>query len=245
VSDHWDGDSKIGDTALWFDCEIRLESHIVPVLVGIFLRHWLYEGGKTSGGHFPPEQSSVEAKPMLVIPHDADSKISSINALFWFSLQGAQQRIWIASPYFILDRNTGTALIQAKKRRVDVRVLTTSARNDKLLVYYASRERYRQLLPTGIEIYEYQPSMIHAKLMLVDQDWISFGSANFDPRSFYHNDELNLAWFDPNFAATLEKLLLDAFEKSDRIERSSWRKRPLAKIDRSIVSITPVATLVQ
>lgn len=226
VSDHWDGDPKIGDRAPWFDCEIRLESDIVPVLRGIFLRHWLYEGGKASGGHFPLEQSSVEAKSMLVVPHDADSKISSINALFWFSLQAAQQRIWIASPYFILDRNTRTALIQTKKRGVDVRVVTTSARNDKPPVYYAARERYRHLLPTGIEIYEYQPSMIHAKLMLVDNDWISFGSANFDPRSFYHNDELNLAWFDPDLAPTLEKLLLDAFEKSDRIEWSTWRKRP-------------------
>jgi cardiolipin synthase A/B len=226
VSDNWDGDPKIGDRAPWFDCEIRLENDIVPVLVGIFRRHWLYEGGKATGGYFPPEQSSVEAKPMLVVPHDADSKISSINALIWFSLQAAQQRIWIASPYFILDRNTRTALIQAKKRGVDVRVVTTSARNDKPSVYYAVRECYRYFLPTGIEIYEYQPSMIHAKLMLVDQDWISFGSANFDPRSFYHNDELNLAWFDSDLAPTIEKLLLEAFEKSKRIEQSSWRNRP-------------------
>lgn len=65
--------------------------------------------------------------------------------------------------------------------------------------------------------------------MAVDRDWISFGSANFDPRSFYYNDELDLAWFDPEFALTLENLLLDAFEKSDRIEWSSWRKRPGGK----------------
>ncbi|MDV2992579.1 MAG: putative cardiolipin synthase YwiE [Chroococcidiopsis sp. SAG 2025] len=226
VSDNWDGDPKIGDTAPWLDYEIELENAIVPVLVGIFLRHWLYEDGKASGGYFPPQQSSAEAKPMLVIPHDAESKVSSINTLFWFSLQAAQQRIWIASPYFILDRNTRTALIQAKKRGVDVRIVTTSDRNDKPPVYYAARERYRHLLPAGIAIYEYQPSMIHAKLMLVDRDWISLGSANFDPRSFYHNDELNLAWFDPDLAPTLEKLLLDAFEKSDRIEWSTWRKRP-------------------
>ncbi|MBE9008658.1 cardiolipin synthase B [Pseudanabaenaceae cyanobacterium LEGE 13415] len=226
VSDDFDGNPKIGDRAPWFDCEIRLENNIVPVLVGIFRRHWLYEGGKATGGYFPPEQPSIEAKPMLVVPHDADSKISSINALIWFSLQAAQQRIWIASPYFILDLNTRTALIRAKKRGVDVRVVTTSARNDKHSVYYAVRERYRYFLPTGIEIYEYQPSMIHAKLMLVDQDWISFGSANFDPRSFYHNDELNLAWFDPDLASIVEKLLLDAFEKSKRIEWSSWRNRP-------------------
>jgi len=225
VSDNWDGDPKIGDRAPWLDCEIRLENNIVPVLVGIFLRHWLYEGGKASGGYFPP-LSSDQAKSMLVVPHDADSKISSINALFWFSLQAAQQRIWIASPYFILDLNTCTALIQAKKRGVDVRIVTTSARNDKPPVYYASRERYQHLLPAGISIYEHQPSMIHAKLMLVDHNWISFGSANFDPRSFYHNDELNLAWFASDLAPTLEKFFLDAFEKSDCIESSSWRKRP-------------------
>ncbi|WP_088889318.1 phospholipase D-like domain-containing protein [Leptolyngbya ohadii] len=226
VSDNWDGDPTIGDKAPWLDCEIRLENDVVTVLVGVFLQHWLYAGGEAKGGYFPKKPSSEKAKPMLVVLHDADSKISSINALFWFSLQAAQQRVWIASPYFILDRNTRTALIQAKKRGVDVRIVTTSDRNDKPPVYYASRERYQHLLPAGISIYEHQPSMIHAKLVLVDHDWISFGSANFDPRSFYHNDELNLAWFDPDFAPTIEEFFLETFEKSDRIEWSSWRKRP-------------------
>ena len=225
VSDDWDGNPNIGDRAPWLDCEIQLESEIVPVLMGIFLRHWLYVGGKASVEFLPPQQASVVTKPTLITASDADSKVSPIDTLIWFSLQAAQQRIWIASPYFLLDRNTRRALIKAQKRGVDVQVITTSARNDKPLVYYAVRECYRGLLANKIAIHEYQPSMLHAKLMLVDQDWINFGSANFDPRSFFHNDELNLAWFDRDFALTVEQFFLEAFAKSDRIELSRWRKR--------------------
>lgn len=226
VSDAWDGNPKIGDRSPWLDCEIQLDSEIVPVLMGIFSRHWVYANGRASVEFWPPRQASELKKPMLVIPSDADSKVSPIDAFIWFSIQAAQQRVWIASPYFILDRNTRSALIEAKKHGVDVQVITTSARNDKPPVYYAVRERYLELLKAGIAIHEYQPSMMHAKLMLVDQDWINFGSANFDPRSFFHNDELNLAWFDPDFAPTLEQFFLEALAKSDRIELSTWKNRP-------------------
>ncbi|BAS56889.1 cardiolipin synthetase [Leptolyngbya boryana NIES-2135] len=226
VSDDWDGNPKIGDRAPWLDGEIQLESTIVSVLMSIFLRHWLYAGGQAMIEHLPVQQASRAAKPMLVIASDADSKLSLINALIWFGLQAAQHRIWIASPYFILERNTRNAIIAAKKRGVDVQIVTTGVHNDKPPVYYAVRERYHALLRADIAVYEYQPSMMHAKLMLVDQDWINFGSANFDPRSFFHNDELNLAWFAPDFAPTVEQFFTDAFSKSDRIELSSWRKRP-------------------
>lgn len=225
VSDHWDGNPKIGDKAPWLDCEIRLENIIVAVLRGIFLRHWLYADGRASLEYFPAQSDSAGAMPMLVSASDAESKVSPINTLIWFSLQAAQQRIWIVSPYFMLDTNTRNAIIKAKKRGVDVQIVTTSARNDKPPVYYAVRERYRELLTAGIAIHEYQPSMMHAKLMLIDEGWMSFGSANFDPRSFFHNDELNLAWFDPIVASTLEQFFLETLKKSDRIELSTWRKR--------------------
>lgn len=225
VSDDWDGSPKIGDKAPWLDCEIQVENEVVSVLTGIFLRHWVYSGGRASVEFLPSQQTAAEKKPMLVVASDANSKVSPINTLIWSSLQAAQQQIWIASPYFVLDRNSRRALIKAKQRGVDVQVVTTSARNDKPIVRYAVRERYQDLLTAGIAIYEYQPSMIHAKLMLVDREWISFGSANFDPRSSYHNDELNLAWFDPNFVPTLEHFFQEAFAKSDRIELSSWQKR--------------------
>lgn len=171
VSDDWDGYPKDGDRAPWLDCEIQLESAIVPVLTGVFLRHWLYVAGRaTSVECSSVQQASLETKPMLVIASDADSKVSLINALIWFGLQGAQQWIWIASPYFVLDRNTRSAIIAVKKRGIDVQVVTTGAHNDNLPIYYAVRERYQALLKAGVVIHEYQPSMMHTKLMLVAQD---------------------------------------------------------------------------
>ena len=225
VSDHWDGNPKIGDKAPWLDCEIQLENEIVSILTGVFLGHWVYAEGMGRVNPLPPQQASTHARAMLVTASDADSKVSPIDALIWLSLQAAQQHIWIVSPYFILDRNTRHALIKAKKRGVDVQVITTGPHNDKLPIYYAAREHYRELLAAGIMIHEYQPSMMHAKLMLVDQQWINFGSANFDPRSFFHNEELNFACFDSNFAATLKQFFREAFDNSDRIELSRWRHR--------------------
>lgn len=226
VSDSWDGNPKIGDRAPWLDCEVQLENEIVPLLVGVFARHWMYSEGRASVKYLPPQPTAIATKSILVTTSMAESKVSPIGTLIWFSFQAAQQRIWIASPYFLLDRNTRCALIQAKQRGVDVQVVTTSARNDKHPVYYAVREGYRELLSVGIAIHEYQPSMMHAKLMLVDNDWINLGSANFDSRSFFHNDELNLSWFDPDLALTIAQFFQVAFAKSDRIELSSWRKRP-------------------
>jgi cardiolipin synthase A/B len=227
VSDDWDGNPQIGDTAPWLDCEIQLNNAIVPMFSGIFLRHWWYARGRTSGAELPLAPANVPTTPMLVTASDADdNQVSPINALYWFGLQAAQQQIWIASPYFLLDINTRRALIDARQRGVAVRVVTTSARNDKPAVYYAAREGYRELLVAGIEIYEYQPSMMHAKLMLVDRQWINFGSANFDPRSFFHNDELNLAWFDRDFAATLDRFFHDACAQSELVKLSLWMKRP-------------------
>ncbi len=227
VSDHWDGNPQIGDKAPWLDCEIQLEHAIVSIFAGIFLSHWWYARGRASGADLPLPPTTVTTTPMLVTASDADdNQVSPINALYWFGLQAARHQIWIASPYFLLDLNTRRALIDARQRGVDVRVVTTSSRNDKPSVYYAAREGYRELLAVGIAIYEYQPSMMHAKLMLVDRRWINFGSANFDPRSFFHNDELNLAWFDSGFAATLDRFFQDAFAYSDLVKLSLWRKRP-------------------
>ncbi len=99
---------------------------------------------------------------------------------------------------------------------------------DKGFVRKVARERYDKLFKGNIPIYEYQPSMIHAKIVLVDDHWISVGSANFDPRSFFQNDELNLSIKNYNFVNQVEKFFIKAFQKSNLITIENWHQRSLS-----------------
>lgn len=226
VSDHWDGLEEAGDTAPWLDTEICLTGAIVPIVEGIFMQHWIYLNGvaRLSPKIFNPTLSGE--CDILVTARDSLSAFSSVYVLFYTLLLAAKKRLWIASPYFLPDSNSRKALIKAKKNGVDVRILTVGTHNDKKLVYYAVRENYRDLLAAGIELYEHQPSMMHAKIILVDDDFVSTGSANLDPRSLFLNDELNLSLAESQLAKSVEDFFHFGFSRSSRIEMTPWRKRP-------------------
>lgn len=134
--------------------------------------------------------------------------------------------MWIASPYLLPDRTTIELLIAAQQRGVDVRLLTMGPKSDKPYVYYVARERYRPLLLQNIGLYEYQPSMMHAKVMLIDHHWVSLGSANLDPRSFFHNDELHLCANPPPLLDQVEHFFKQGFDRSRPIHLSRWQHRP-------------------
>ncbi|HEY9727517.1 MAG TPA: phospholipase D-like domain-containing protein [Chroococcales cyanobacterium] len=227
VSDYWDGFEDKEQTSPWLDFEVCFQGPIVTTLEGMFMEQWSYVGGvaSLSSEIFNPDLSG--GLPVLVTLRKAPAARSSVYALFYTSLLAAKKRIWIASPYFLPERSARQALIRAKKNGLDVRILTVGPHNDKQSVYYAVRERYRDLLTAGIEIYEYQPSMMHAKVLLLDDCWVITGSANFDPRSLFHNDELQLSLAEPKFVKFVEYFFLCAFSKSRLIKTTQWKTRPL------------------
>ena len=227
VSDHWDGMPKIGDTEPWLDSELSFTGAIVATLEGIFMQHWLYVGGVVSLSQEIFNPSKDGSTIVIVTPSDNPTATSPVSALFYTSILAANKRIWLASPYFLPDKNSRRALLKAKKNGVDVRILTVGAHNDKKLVYYGVRERYGDLLAAGIEINEYQPSMMHAKVLLIDDAYVSTGSTNLDPRSLFLNDELHLSMVEPLLAKVVEDFFLRGFKKSDRIEMQQWKTRPL------------------
>lgn len=230
ISDFWDGEAGAGEKEPWFDCEFRLEGEIVATLEGIFVQHWTYSGGVANLG---PETFQIDRadKPLAIVTpgFNPTYRFSPIRALFHSSILAARKRIWLASPYFFPDLNSRDLLIAAKKKGLDVKILTTSSICDKKLVYYASYEGYGPLLRAGIEIYEYQPSMTHAKLLLIDDRWLSTGSANFDPRSFFHNDELDFSTGEPRVLEEVERIFKLGFSKSELASLDAWRKRALWK----------------
>ncbi len=237
ISDYWDGEMEHETTAPWLDFEVRFEGPVVAILEGTFMQHWTYVGGIADMGPDVIRADLEQGYPMLVIPGDPSYRDSSVNALFQVSIASAQRRVWIASPYLLPNTNLRKALLRACQRGVDVRILTMGPQNDKPFIYYASRELYRELLKGGVQIHEYQPSMMHAKVLLVDQQWLSVGSANLDSRSLFHNDELNLSMLDSELAKNLEDFFYHAFNQSQLIQWSDWQSRPVQQRLRGQLSL--------
>ncbi|MGB3536457.1 MAG: phospholipase D-like domain-containing protein [Microcoleaceae cyanobacterium] len=228
ISDDWDGVAEQNDTEPWLDFEVRFQGSIVPHLQSIFIQHWLDCEGTANLIDQPLSSSSVSNQSLVLItPGEAPThRDSNIRSLYQSMIQAAQTQLWIASPYFLPQANTRQLLIEAKQRNVDVRILTMGPSNDKNYVYYAARERYQDLLINEVKIYEYQPSMMHGKVILVDHDWVSIGSGNIDPRSFLQNDELNLSTSQPGLNYQITQFFENAFVKSECISQKSWKSRP-------------------
>ena len=225
ISDEWDGDAR---TPPWLDVEMRLEGEAVSFLEGQFIQHWTYGGGeadlRADTFHTYPAQSPSQF--LVTAGNNPTYRFSPIRALKENTIVAAKQRLWLASPYLLPDLNSRELLIQARKAGVDVRLLTACANKiDKKYVYYAAFELFGELLAAGVEVYEYQPSMVHAKMLLVDDQWVNTGSANFDSRSFFHNEELDLSTRDPKLIAEIEQVFQTAFAASQQVRHQDWLRR--------------------
>lgn len=239
ISDLWDGVEKSDDTQPWLDVEMRLEGEIVGILEGVFSQHWTFGDGTADFSRFKfqtivqsreDSEESGDRDLMLVVP-GANPRIrfSPIKAFKYNNIICARKRIWLASPYFLPDANSIDLLVAAKQDGVDVRILTTSKRSDKKPVYYASYEHYGKLLKGGVKIYEFQPSMTHAKLLLIDDVWVTTGSANFDPRSFSHNEELDICSAQPKLVEGIKDTFEKGFAQSQIVTYKEWKQRSLIK----------------
>jgi len=234
IADRWDGkDQYEEDEVPWYDFEVQWQGAVVGLLAGFFWQHWLSAGGEVNlEEHQPSLPSVVEPFPVLITPgEDPSVGDSPIRSLFQLCITSARSRLWIASPYLLPDEMTCEMLGAVRQRGVDVRILTMGPRSDKRYVYFVARERYGSLLQRGIKVHEYQPSMMHAKIVLVDDQWVSLGSANLDPRSYFLNDELNLCTSSRELVQSVEQFFEDGFSRSQLIQYEHWKRRsPKEKI---------------
>ncbi|NJM96565.1 MAG: phosphatidylserine/phosphatidylglycerophosphate/cardiolipin synthase family protein [Phormidesmis sp. RL_2_1] len=244
ISDLWDGSEKADDTGPWFDIEAAFTGEIVTVLSTVFQSHWQgYKPFQTDKATvvnmtniWPADQpqrrhaSAANASDMMVAlgtkPSYRDSPIEITKQTL---LACARDRIWLSSPYFLPNKSTRNLLIAAQQSGIDVRILTTSERSDKKPVYYASYEVYGTLLQAGINIFEYQPSMSHAKMLIIDHAWVNMGSANLDYRSFLHNDELDIVTNSQLLLQQVEQVFQQGFANSRQISLTQWQNRAWLK----------------
>jgi cardiolipin synthase len=229
IADHWfHGADK---QPQWRDTMVQVEGDAVPNLQATFAENWLEAQGEllTGPDYFPEEKRPGAAAAVLVI-NSTPSGGGSTRArmLFQLLLASAKKTIHITTPYFLPDKSLSHELVRAiEERGVEVKLLVPGKRSDILLTRTSSRHGYGSLLKAGTEIHEYQPSMIHAKVLLVDGLWGVVGSTNFDNRSFGLNDEVNLAARDPDFVQRLEQDFMQDLAKSKQITYEAWRHRPV------------------
>jgi cardiolipin synthase A/B len=232
LADHWQGRASSADE--WRDTHFKVTGPAVRALEAAFYENWLESGGGSVPALDPERPSDATGARSVVIRSNPTGGASNVKLLYLLAIASARERIDIQSPYFILDESTRWTLDRARERGVHVRILTDGEITDAKPVKFASRHEYQGLLDAGYEVYEYAPTMMHVKAMVVDGVVSVIGSANFDNRSFELNDELTLAVVDPELAAALTRDFENDRRHSIRLDPVAWRERGLLQKSREV-----------
>lgn len=223
VSPKWLGNGR--KEGHWRQTDVRLEGPVVASLQGAFVENWLEATGNVLGGepYFPQLSRRGSVVAQVVRSSPAGGSVS-MYTMFLLAMSSARRSIYITNPYFLPDDRMTRALTEASERGVRVVVLVPGP-IDKIIVRQASRSKFGPLLEAGIEIYEYQAGLLHAKTMTVDGIWATIGSTNLDTRSFTLNDEVNAVVYHNAVVGQLEKVFADDLTYSRKIDLEQWRSR--------------------
>jgi len=228
VADHWFKDKS--KHPRWRDTMVKVEGDAVPHLQATFAENWLESCGEVLFGpdHFVRQECERQGDVLIVNSTPSGGGATRARMLFQVLLASATKTIHITTPYFLPDRSVIDELVRAaRERNVEVVVLVPGKRSDHMLTRSSSRHAYGKLLKAGASIHEYEPSMIHAKILLIDSIWGVVGSTNFDNRSFGINDEVNLAARDPDFTQRLQQDFAKDLACSRKVTYQEWKRRPV------------------
>jgi cardiolipin synthase len=196
-------------------------------LQGAFAENWLEATGDVLVGpaYLPELEPIAGGSAMQIVRSSATVGDTNIVALYFLAIACARRSLHLTSAYFAPRPAFVEALGKAAKRGVDVRVLIPGPHHDKSVVRQAGRATYDELLQAGVRIFEYQPTMLHAKTLAIDGIWSSVGSVNFDNRSFQLNDESTLCVCSERFASELDDQFERDLERAEELELERWRRR--------------------
>ena len=227
IADKWTGDAQ--DPDHWRDTHFRIEGPVVAQMQGVFMDNWIKTSGAVlHGAAYFPELATIEGGgPAQVFSSSPTGGSASMELMYLMAITAATRTIRISSSYFVPNELAVETMVQAMRRGVKLQIIVPGGHTDTETVRRASKARWGVLLTAGAEIYEYQPTMYHCKVMIVDEFMVSSGSTNFDDRSFRPNDEANLNVYDRSFAAEQVKFFKDDLTKSRRIDLATWQARPL------------------
>jgi len=226
IADLWDGNAQ--DPEHWRDAHFRIEGPAVAQMQAVFNDNWIKTTGEVLNGdeYFPPLESVGNASAH-VFSSSPSGGSESMHLMYLMSIAAARKSIDLSASYMVVDALIMNSLIEAMRRGVKVRIVLPGKHTDSDLVRHASRAQWGALLQAGAEIYEYEPTMFHCKIFIVDRLLVSVGSTNFDNRSFSLNDEANLNVYEQSFAEHLTEVFEDDREKSRQVTLEMWQNRPL------------------
>ncbi|MEX3857242.1 cardiolipin synthase [Paraburkholderia sp. BR10923] len=228
IAPEWTGHAQ--DEKHWRDTHFRLTGPAVAHMQAVFMDNWIKATGNVLHGprYFP----HIDAEPKgegegfaHMFSSSPSGGSDDMQLMYLMAITAATRSLQLASAYFVPNKLTINAIVEAAKRGVKVQIVTPGKRIDTHTVREASRACWGDLLKAGVEIYEYQPTMFHCKLLVVDEYLVSVGSTNFDNRSFKLNDEANLNIYDRAFARQQTAAFNDDIAKSKRITLEAWTRR--------------------
>ena len=224
IADKWRGHAQ--DPQHWRDTHFRVEGPVVAQMQSAFVDNWLQATGEVLHGerYFPPlERPGAQLAQTFTSSPGGGAK--SMQLMYLMSITAAAESIHLSASYFVPDEVAINSMLVALRRGVKIKIVVPGPYMDMDLVRRASRAEWGRLLAAGAEIYEFQPTMYHVKMLIVDGLWVSVGSTNFDSRSFSINDEANLNVFDAGFARRQTEVFAEDLEHSRRITMEEWENR--------------------
>jgi cardiolipin synthase len=226
IAPEWTGNAQ--DPAHWRDSHYQVEGPVVAQMQAVFMDNWIKVSGDVLHGerYFPPLPPVGNGRAQMFSSSPSGGS-ESMHLMYLLSIAAATKTIDLSSAYFVPDDLTVGALVAALRRGVRVRIVTPGPIIDSQTVRRASRAAWGPLLEAGAQISEYQPTMYHCKVFLVDGLLVSVGSTNFDNRSFRLNDEANLNIYDEAFAAAQTVQFEADLAQSKRLSYEGWKERPL------------------
>ena len=225
IADEWKGNAQ--DPDHWRDIHFRIDGPVVAQIQAAFNDNWIKTTGRVLNGpdYFPALEPAGDMKAHLFIASPAGGS-ESMHLMFLMAIAAAEHTIDLAASYFVPDELVMGALLQARKRGVRIRVVLPGPYIDSSLVRVTSKADWGPLLRAGVEIHEFQPTMFHNKLLIVDDEMVSLGSTNFDIRSFRLNDEASLNVYDRDFALQMTRVFERDLERSKPYTYEQWLSRP-------------------
>ena len=224
-AEQWSGHAQ--DPKHWRDMQARIEGPLVAELQNAFEAHWIKTFGETLSGadQFPAYPAAGDLHAQTIASHSFSMAPVPVAQAVAFA--AAEKRIWITNAYCTPTDDQVEALVRAVRRRVDVRLILPGANDDQPLTKSAGRAAYGKMLEGGVKIFEYQPTMIHTKSMVIDGRFALFGSSNFDARSSEINEELDLAIYDENFGHQMETIFEKDLAQSKEYTLQQFKSRSL------------------
>jgi cardiolipin synthase len=229
IDDKWFGGGRAHNE--WRDTNVRFTGPAVSQLQSAFTSCWAETTGELLVGKrlYPvnDENAAVDGKGMIAGVLHGSPSVGSTEAerFFALSIAAAREKLYITNSYFVPDRDFRRMITDAARRGADVRILTVSERGDVKSTWYAGRARYEELLRAGVRIFEYQPTMMHAKTIVVDGRWCSVGSMNADNRSLSFNEETVFLTLSEQAAAVVEGHFLEDIKHSKEIQLATFAQR--------------------